>query len=74
MPINRIQFQPGLSLPEFLEQFGTEAQCEATLRRAGFMERMWTRFTSFFEITELYEVGFQPKDDVENGFIARGTR
>ena len=33
MPINRIQFQPGLSLPEFLEQFGTEAQCEATLER-----------------------------------------
>ena len=56
--------------------FGTQLmmQCEATLRRAGFMERMWTRFTSFFEITELYEVGFQPKDDVENGFIARGTR
>ena len=29
MPVNRIQFQPGLSLPAFLAQFGTEAQCEA---------------------------------------------
>jgi hypothetical protein len=29
MSMNRIQFQPGLSMPEFLKQFGTEAQCEA---------------------------------------------
>jgi hypothetical protein len=29
MPMNRIQFQPGLSMPEFLKDFGTEAQCEA---------------------------------------------
>ncbi|MFZ1640565.1 MAG: transposase, partial [Candidatus Contendobacter sp.] len=34
MPMNRIQFQPGLSLPAFLEQFGTETQCEAALERA----------------------------------------
>ena len=34
MPMNRIQFQSGLSLPAFLEQFGTEAQCEAALERA----------------------------------------
>ena len=33
MSMNRIQFQPGLSLPVFLEQFGTEAQCEAALER-----------------------------------------
>jgi len=32
--MNRIQFQPGLSLPTFLEQFGTETQCEAALERA----------------------------------------
>ena len=36
MPINRIQFQPGLSLAEFLKDHGTEAQCEPILeRRAG---------------------------------------
>jgi transposase-like protein len=34
MPINKIQFQPGLSLPDFFAQFGTEAQCEAALERA----------------------------------------
>ena len=34
MPINKIQFQPGLSLPEFFARFGTEAQCEAALERA----------------------------------------
>ena len=31
MPMNRIQFQPGLSMPEFYERYGTEAQCEAAL-------------------------------------------
>jgi len=34
MPINRIQFQPGLSLPDFFVQFGTETQCEAALEQA----------------------------------------
>ncbi len=34
MPINKIQFQPGLSLPGFFAQFGTEAQCEAALEQA----------------------------------------
>ena len=27
MPMNRIQFQPGLSMPEFLKRYGTEASC-----------------------------------------------
>ena len=31
MAMNRIQFQPGLSLPAFLNLSGTEAQCEAAL-------------------------------------------
>lgn len=34
MPMNRIQFQPGLSLPEFNRLYGTEAQCEAALVQA----------------------------------------
>lgn len=33
MSMNRIQFQPGLSMPEFLKQFGTEAQCAAALEK-----------------------------------------
>lgn len=32
--MNRIQFQPGMSLNRFLEDYGTEAQCEAALERA----------------------------------------
>lgn len=34
MPMNRIQFQKGLSLPEFLRCFGTETQCEEALMAA----------------------------------------
>jgi transposase-like protein len=31
MAMNRIQFQEGLSLPDFVRQFGTEEQCERSL-------------------------------------------
>ena len=31
MAMNRIQFQPGLSMPDFLKDYGTEAQCEMAL-------------------------------------------
>ena len=31
MPINAIQFQPGLSLPRFQALYGTEQQCESAL-------------------------------------------
>jgi ribosomal protein L37AE/L43A len=34
MPMNRIQFQPGLSMHEFYELYGTEAKCQAALQRA----------------------------------------
>jgi hypothetical protein len=34
MAMNRIQFQPGMSLFEFFQQFGTEAHCEAALEHA----------------------------------------
>lgn len=34
MSMNHIQFQPGLSMPEFIQQFGTEMQCEAALFQA----------------------------------------
>ena len=36
--MNRIQFQPGLSLPAFLKRFGAETQCEAALERARWPE------------------------------------
>lgn len=31
MPRNKVQFQKGMSLSDFLEQYGTEAQCEQAL-------------------------------------------
>jgi transposase-like protein len=34
MPQNRIQFQQGMPLSDFISQFGTEKQCEAALERA----------------------------------------
>jgi hypothetical protein len=32
----------------------------ATVERAGWMERQWTRFAARFELSELYEVSFTP--------------
>ena len=32
MPMNRIQFQPGVSLPDFFARYGSEEQCAAALR------------------------------------------
>lgn len=34
MAMNRIQFQRGLSMPEFLKRYGAEAQCAAALEQA----------------------------------------
>lgn len=34
MAMNRIQFQPGLSLAQFLDTYGTEARCRAALEKA----------------------------------------
>ena len=34
MPINRIQFQPGLSMAEFLSSYGTEDLCATALEKA----------------------------------------
>jgi transposase-like protein len=38
MPQNAIQFQPGMSLSTFIEQYGTEEACEAALLRARWPE------------------------------------
>lgn len=38
MPMNRVQFQPGLSMREFLSLYGTEELCEAAL-----IARRWPR-------------------------------
>ena len=31
MPMNRVQFQKGLSLPEFMDRYGSEEQCEQAM-------------------------------------------
>ena len=33
---------------------------QATVERAGWLERQWTRFAARFELSELYEVSFTP--------------
>jgi transposase-like protein len=38
MAMNRIQFQPGMSLPEFLRRFGTEQQCAEAVMAARWPE------------------------------------
>lgn len=38
MKMNRVQFQPGLSMPEFYERYGTEAKCRAAVQAARWPE------------------------------------
>ena len=38
MAMNRVQFQPGLSIAEFMERYGTDADCEAAL-----LESRWPK-------------------------------
>ena len=37
-------------------------QCQATVTRAGPVARAWTKLAAMTELTELYEVGFMPKE------------
>jgi hypothetical protein len=41
MAMNRIQFQPGLSMPEVFELFGSEALCSAALESARLARWFW---------------------------------
>ena len=38
MAMNRIQFQPGMSVPQFIDLYGTEEKCEAALEAARWPE------------------------------------
>jgi hypothetical protein len=40
--------------------------CRATVTRAGILQRLWTRLTALFELTELYEVGFDSREIMRN--------
>jgi hypothetical protein len=37
-------------------------ECSATVTRASIFGRFWTRLMALFELVELFEVGFQPKE------------
>ncbi len=52
-------------LPDHLD-FGEERKfrARATVYRAGTLARLWTEFGSVFQITGLYEVGFQPDEEL----------
>jgi hypothetical protein len=40
-------------------------QCRATVYRAGWVTQAWTQLCGMLELTELYEVGFQPLGEGE---------
>ena len=44
--------------------FGAHSITEsnATVIRGNLFDRFWARATAYLELTELYEVGFQPKE------------
>ena len=65
-----IEMRPGdtvvvRGLPDRL-QYGERRQfrAQATVRRAGLLRRWWTEAASIFELTSLYEVGFQPDEEL----------
>ncbi len=39
-----------------------QIECTATVTRASVFGRFWTYLTAPFELVELFEVGFQPKE------------
>ena len=65
-----IEMRPGDTvrvhgLPDRL-QYGEcrQFRAQATVRRAGWLRRLWTEAMSIFELTSLYEVGFQPDEEL----------
>ena len=83
MPINRVQFQKGLSLPEFMDGYGTEEQCEQALVAArwpggfvcpvcGFMQSR----TTFRREGRLYWqcAGCQYQCSVTSGTVFEATK
>ena len=50
MVMNRIQFQPDLSLLQFMELYGTNEKCEVALEQAGWPDGFCFRLNRRFEI------------------------
>ena len=37
-------------------------ECRATIRRAGWLRRQWTKASGLFALTQLYDVGFEAEE------------
>jgi len=82
MPMNRVQFQPGLSMVEFFDRYGTQEKCEAGLARArwpqGFVcpQCSGSSRTSFRRQGRLYWQcrGCQHQCSLTSGTIFEGTK
>lgn len=57
-PGDRVWIHDAPGAVAFGECFATTHR--ATVERAGWLARWWTRTRSWFELTELYEVSFSP--------------
>jgi len=53
MPKNKIQFQKGLSLPKFLNSYGTETQCEKALYVSAGQKDSFAQIVEVHIITSL---------------------
>lgn len=65
--LNGVEIEPGDTVivhgaPAHVE-FGTRVQCDAhaTVIRAGWLERLWTRLTGHLEMSELCEFSFSER-------------
>ncbi|MDX2210126.1 MAG: hypothetical protein SFV20_07180 [Sphingopyxis sp.] len=57
-PGDRVQVHGAPVMVEFGQRIVVDRT--ATVERASLLRRAWTRFTSNFELAELYEVSFTP--------------
>ena len=57
-PGDRVKVHGPPILPRFGERLVLRRQ--ATVERAGWLERAWVRLTAHFELSELYDVSFTP--------------
>ena len=57
MAMNPIQFQPGMSLTELFEHYGTEEQCEQALEQARLTSAIIPRQHVYSDFTEKFIKG-----------------
>jgi hypothetical protein len=70
MGVNRIQFQPGLSLEQFLEYFGTEENVRRPLSKSG-DHRAFSAPNADMATTELFMEGATSGTNAKDVVIRR---